>query len=215
MVVNELVILSSITVLTLAGLLLSNTLYDRNIPQYITRKVGHGVGGLAYFFMLLFITHPWYAILLSGGFTILLLGARILRPSTFRGVGGSSRSHALAEIWFPLAGTLSLVVGWLWLGNPSLAIVPILFMAWGDMVTGLIRAKVYKREVKGNWGSAGMLITCLLISLLVSPFWVAAVGAVTATAAERFTPMSKGIWDDNWTIIASSLLIMIILVEIS
>ena len=212
--VSELPSLLLIAGIVLVGLYLSNILYDYGVPQYISRKVGHGVGGVGYLLCVLLFSTPWYPLILSGGFTLLLGGARLIRPSTFRGVGGSSRSHALAEIWFPLAGTLSLVVGWVWLGNRWLAVVPILFMAWGDMVTGLIRARVYGKEVKGNYGSLGMVLCCLGICVLFTPYWIAAAGAVVATLAEKFTPMSKGLWDDNWSIIVSSLLVMGLLIRI-
>ena len=208
MVVSELPLLFLLAGAVLVGLYLSNLLYDYGVPQYISRKIGHGVGGMGYLLCALMFSTSWYPIILSGGFTLLLAGARLLRPSTFRGVGGSSRSHALAEIWFPLAGTLSLLVGWMWLGNPWLATVPILFMAWGDMVTGLIRAKVYGKEVKGNWGSMGMLVTCLLVGVLFTPYWIAACGAVVATLAEKYSGLSRTWVDDNYSIILSSLLVM-------
>jgi len=212
MVISELPILLLITGLVLVGLYLSNILYDYGVPQYISRKVGHGVGGVAYLLCMLMFSTPWYPILLSGGFTLLLGGARLLRPLTFRGVGGSSRKHALAEIYFPLAGTLSLLIGWTWLGNPWLATVPILYMSFGDAVTGLIRARVYGKEVKGNWGSVGMLITCLLVGVLFTPYWIAAVGAVVATLAEKYSGLSRTWVDDNYTIQLSSLLVMTLLV---
>lgn len=211
MLLSELPYLFLITAAALVGLYLSNLMYDYQVPQYISRKIGHGVGGVAYLLCVLLFSSPWYPILLSGGFTLLLGGARTIRPNTFRGVGGSGRAHALAEIWFPLAGTVALLVGWVWLDDPYLAVVPILYMAWGDMVTGLIRSRFYGREVKGNWGSLGMLAACLLVATLFSPYWVAAIGAVVATLAERFTPLSRGPWDDNWTIIVASLSVMSVL----
>lgn len=195
----------------IVGLYLSNLLFDYGVPNYISRKIGHGVGGLGYLLSAFLFSAPWWPLILSGGFTLLLAGARIAKPDTFRGVGGSARAHAWAECYFPLTGTFALAVGWAWLGDRWLAVVPILFMAWGDMLTGLIRAKVYGREVKGNWGSVGMLGVCLLVAYFFHPYWVAVVGAGAATLAERFTPLSKGIWDDNWTIIGSSLLIMSLL----
>jgi len=195
----------------LVGFYLSNLMYDYQVPQYISRKIGHGVGGMGYLFCILLFQKPWYPLVLSGGFTILLWGARFVRPATFRGIGGSGRPHAFAEIWFPLAGTISLLVGWVWLGNPWLAVVPILYMAWGDMLTGLIRNRVYGREVKGDWGSLGMLVVCLMVGIFFNPYWIAACGAVAGTLAERFTPISRGFWDDNWTIIVSSLVVMVAL----
>jgi len=195
----------------LVGLYLSNIFYDYQVPQYISRKVGHGVGGVFYLLCVLLFSSPWWPIILSSGFVVLLGGSRLLRPSTFRGVGGSGRSHALAEVWFPLAATVSLVVGWAWLGNPWLAVVPILFMAWGDMITGLIRARVYGKEVKGAWGSLGMMATCVVVAVLFQPYWIALVGASVATLAEKYTPLSRGLWDDNWTIIVASLAVMVAL----
>ena len=190
------------------GLYLSNLMYDYKVPQYISRKIGHGVGGMGLLLLVFFFQEPWWPLILAGGFTLLLGGARILKPSTFRGVGGTGRSHALAEVWFPLASTVSIAVGWVWLNNPMLAIVPTLYMAWGDMVTGLIRSRVYGREVKGNWGSVGMLVSCLLIGYLFQPYWIAAVGAVVATLVEKYSGLSRTWVDDNYTIIVSSLLVM-------
>ena len=198
----------------MVGLYLSNLMYDYKVPQYISRKIGHGVGGMGLLLLVYFFQEPWWPLVLTGGFTLLLGGARLIRPNTFRGVGGTGRSHALAEVWFPLASTISILVGWVWLNNPKLAIVPCLYMAWGDMVTGLIRSKVYGREVKGNWGSLGMLITCLLVGALFTPYWVAVVGAVVATLAEKYSGLSRTWVDDNWTIIVSSLLMMSLLLEV-
>jgi len=76
-------------------------------------------------------------------------------------------------------------VGWLWLDKPLVAISCLLFMAWGDMITGIVRSQVYGRPVKGLWGSVAMLATCLVIALaFVQPFWVGAVAALVATVTE-------------------------------
>jgi len=192
----------------LVGLYLANYFYDKGVEQYISRKVGHGVGGMGLLLCAFLFSSPWWPVILAGGFTILLSGARLVRPGLFRGVGGSGRQHALAEIFFPAASTISLGIGWGWLGEPWLAIVPILYMAWGDMLTGIIRSRIYGREMKGNLGSVAMIIVCLIIAYFFKPYWIGAVGALIATLVERFTPLSKGIWDDNWTIVLSSLLIM-------
>jgi len=208
MLLSEFPLVLLIAGAVLVGLWVSNILYDYQVPQYISRKIGHGVGGMGYLMCVLLFPTPWWPIIISAVFTLLLGGARLIRPSTFRGVGGSGRTHALAEVWFPLAGTLSLVVGWVWLGNPMLAVVPILYMAWGDMITGLIRSQVYGKEVKGNWGSLGMIIACLLIGMLFTPYWIAAVGAGVATLAEKYSGLSRTWVDDNYTIIVSSLIVM-------
>lgn len=195
----------------LVGLYLANYFYDKGVEQYISRKVGHGVGGMGFLLLALIFSEPWWPLVIAGGFCLLLGGARFLKPQAFRGVGGTARQHAFAEVYFPVAGVISLGVGWAWLGNPWLAVVPCLFMAWGDMLTGLVRSRVYKREVKGNWGSVAMIVVCLLVAYFFKPYWIGAIGAVVATLAERFTSISRGIWDDNWTIVLSSLLVMTVL----
>lgn len=193
---------------SLVGLYLANYFYDKGIPQYISRKVGHGVGGMGFLLSVFLFSSPWWPIILSGSFTLLLGGARLIKPGAFRGVGGTGRRQALAEVYFPAAGTISLGIGWGWLGNPWLAVVPILFMAWGDMLTGMVRSRIYGREVKGNWGSLAMIIVCLVVAYFFHPYWIGAIGAVVATLVEKLTPLSRGIWDDNWTIPIASLVVM-------
>ncbi|MBA7589409.1 hypothetical protein ES708_31494 [subsurface metagenome] len=83
-------------------------------------------------------------------------------------------------------------------------------MGAGDAITGLLRSKVYGREVKGNWGSVGMLITCLILAYFIKPYWIGAIGAVTAVIAERFTKTTKWV-DDNLTIPLASATMMSLL----
>jgi len=189
-----------IAIVVLTGLYLANIAYDSGMQQYLSRKIGHLSGGCGYLLAALLFKSPWWPIAVSGTFAVVLGSARLVRPSTFRGVGGSARQYAFAEVYFPAMGTLSLVVGWAWLKDPWLATAPILFMAWGDCLTGLIRSHFYGREVKGNLGSIGMLLFSLVIATLFAPYWIAACGAVAATVAERFTPLSRGLWDDNWSV---------------
>lgn len=191
----------------LLGLYLANLLYDYGIPQYISRKLGH-LGGCVGFLLcpLLFSSFHW-PLILTAGFTALLLYARAFKPGTFRGVGGSGRPNAFAEVHFPATGIVIIGICWGLMDEPWLAIVPLTFMGAGDAITGLIRSKVYGREVKGNWGSVGMLATCLVLAYFIHPYWVGVAGAITATVAERFTPTTKYA-DDNLTIPLSSALIM-------
>jgi len=88
-------------------------------------------------------------------------------------------------------------------------------MGAGDCVTGLIRSAVYKREVKGNWGSVGMLVTCALVAVcFIEPMWVGIVGAVVATLAEKFT-VTRRFVDDNLTIPLASGLVMTLFAHIA
>jgi len=183
----------------LTGLYLANLFYDYNIPQYISRKLGHLGGCVGFLLCPLLFSSFWWPLILTAGFTVLLGYARIFRPSTFRGVGGSGRPEALAEIHFPATGIITIGVGWGLLGEPWLAIIPLCWMGAGDALTGLVRSKIYHREVKGAWGSLAMLLTCLLFAYFITPYWIGAIGAIIVTMVEKLTPTSHLI-DDNLTI---------------
>lgn len=194
----------------LLGLYLANLFYDYSIPQYLSRKLGHLGGCVGFLLCPLLFSDFWWPLILTTAFTILLLYARAFRPKTFRGVGGSGRPQALAEIHFPATGIVIIGICWGLLGEPWLAVVPLCFMGGGDAITGLIRNKIYNREVKGNWGSVGMLISCLVLAYFITPYWIGAIGAVTAVITERFTKTTKWV-DDNLTIPLASAVVMGIL----
>ena len=194
----------------LLGLYLANLLYDADIPQYISRKFGHLGGAVAFLLCPLLFSSFWWPLILTTAFTILLGYARWFRPHTFRGVGGSGRPQALAEIHFPATGIALIGICWGVLGEPWLAIVPLAFMGAGDAITGLIRSKVYGREVKGVWGSLGMLVTCLILAYFIQPYWIGVAGAITATLTEKYTKTTKYV-DDNLSIPLSSALVMALL----
>ncbi|HUU64613.1 MAG TPA: hypothetical protein VMW37_00730 [Dehalococcoidales bacterium] len=194
----------------LVGLYLANLFYDYNIPQYISRKLGHLGGCVGFLLCPLLFSSFWWPLVLTTGFTALLLYARWLKPRTFRGVGGSGRPEALAEIHFPATGIITIGICWGLRGEPWLAIVPLCFMGGGDAITGLIRSKVYGKEIKGNFGSVGMLAVCLIFAYFIHPYWIGAVGAVTAVVAERFTKTTRYV-DDNLTIPLASAVVMGIL----
>ena len=191
----------------LMGLYLANVFYDYNVPQYISRKIGHLGGATAFLLCPFVFSSFWWPLMLTTGFTLLLLYARLFKPETFRGVGGSGRPGALAEIHFPATGIVLIGVLWGILNQPWLAIVPLAFMGAGDAITGLIRSKVYGREIKGNWGSLGMVVTCLILAYFIQPYWIGVLGAVTAVLAEKYTKTTKYI-DDNLTIPLASAVVM-------
>jgi phytol kinase len=196
-----------------AGLWLSNKVYDQKTPQYVSRKIGHAAGGLAYFIAVFTFQSAVWPLILCFSFGLLLWLARVRRPQTFRGVGGSGRDqHVMAEVWFAWIAVPVFAVGWLWLDQPLLTASALLFMAWGDCITGLIRAGVYKKAVKGLWGSFGMLVVCLGISwALIEPFWIGALGSVAAAVVEwAFGDTGSVKWaDDNWAIPVVSLTFML------
>jgi phytol kinase len=191
------------------GLWVSNTLYDLKVPHYISRKIGHSAGGLGFLTMVFAFSSALWPMVLAFSFGLILWLARLLRPGTFRGVGGSGRNpNVMAEVWFAWIAVPIFAIGWLWLNQPFITISCLLFMAWGDCVTGLVRAEVYHKPVKGLWGSLGMLLVCLVISwAFIKPFWIGAAGSLVATFTEwAFGDVGALKWaDDNWAIPVISL----------
>jgi len=107
------------------------------------------------------------------------------------------------EVDFAIAWGLIIFITWFidktfWLG-----VIPVLFMAWGDGITGIVRNLRYGRRVKGWEGSVAMLIVNTLIGL---KFGVAGlIAAAASTMVERWEGM-----DDNITVPIISLLILVI-----
>ena len=206
----------------LIGLWMSNIHYDLRVPHYISRKIGHAAGGMAYLLGALLFESGWWLFVLAVCFVAMLWIARYLRPQTFRGVGGTGRpTETMAEVWFPLSSLPIIGLGWIWLDQPLVSISCILFMAWGDAVTGLIRSQVYGNPIKGLWGSLGMLLTCLIIAwAFISPFWIGAIAAFVATITEwACGDVSKVSWlrwaDDNLMVPFTSFAVAIGLLALS
>jgi dolichol kinase len=149
----------------------------------------------------------WTATALSGAVALLILALRLRFRGQLRGVSGAA-GERWGEVAYPLAGAASIAVGWGLLGDRWLAFIPIAFMAWGDNVAGVVRTQVRSGRETNPWPSTAMLAVCLGMASLYQPYWVGAAGAVAATAAERFHPTAHPLWDDNWAIVAASLLAM-------
>jgi dolichol kinase len=214
-----------IALLVVVGLTASNFLYDRGAPESLPRRAVHTLGGAAFLLAVLWLD-AWTAVALSA---VLALAFVALRLSYSRGLRGVSRSDSTGDwagIAYPAAATASLAVGWGLLGDRWLAFVPIAYMAWGDSVAGLVRtamrrglmgglarATVWRVDMEIVWPSMAMLGVCLAAALLFQPYWVAALGAVVATASERFRLVAHRPWDENWVpddpiIVAASLVVM-------
>lgn len=207
-----------IILIPLSGLVLSNIALDRGLlPFPLARKIGHILGGIPYLISPWLFDSSWPVVLVSAGFTVLLTIAHLERKELFRGVGGVSRPGSIAEVTYPLAGTISLLVGWTWLGNPWLGVVPILYMSWGDGIAGIIRYVLYAKEPMPigkpkRWeGSIVFITVCALVALLFQPYWVAFAGLIMATIAESLCSQDGVIKvDDNLPIALSALATIVV-----
>jgi len=198
----------------LVGLWWANFFFDHGIKHWQSRKIGHFFGGVAFLLCALLFSSFIWPIILASMFTLMLGGARFIKPTTFRGVGGTGRTtHALAEVWFPLVSIPIIGIGWGLFNKPLESIACLLMMAWGDCLTGWVRALKYESPTKGVMGSVVMFFTCLIIAwAFLSPVWLGALVALMATITEAIcgdvSPVKFLRWaDDNWAIPVVSFLI--------
>lgn len=194
----------------LGSIAIANYAYDRGVSQYLTRKIGHVAAGAVFIAAPFVFTNAWVLVALGLGFTALMAGARTWAPNAIRGIGGSGRADAMAEVWYPFACAVAVSVGWGLLHNPWLGVLPTLFLGFGDAVTGAARCAIYKKEVKRVAGSIAMLAVCASLALLVHPYWIGFAGALTATIFEKLTTASPH-WDDNPALTIGSTLVMAVL----
>ena len=75
--------LSAITILALAGLVASNFMYDRGVPNTVSRYAAPVIGGLAFLVPVLWLD-VWIAVSLSGLMTLIML---FFRAKFRRGLG--------------------------------------------------------------------------------------------------------------------------------
>lgn len=193
---------------TIFALVAANVAFYHGIPQYSSRKVAHfGAAVPIVLFPVVFID-IWFPLALTGAFFLLLVATHNLDAFP-----GCARKGRWSEILFPLSMLISLAA--LWPVSPWASIVPSLFLAGGDGITGVVRKLVYDAEVKGNWGSVACLAVCLPIGFLVEPWWIGVLAACAFTVAERYCGDAKGSWlriDDNIAAPIASLAVMVPLV---
>lgn len=103
------------------------------------------------------------------------------------------------EVYFTFSFGTILLLSWILIPNfwdPGIkylyiAVLPLLYMSFGDGVTGIIRNYVYKRRVKGFWGSVGMLLVCSSLGY----FFLSIYGLISGIIASIVERIGK--IDDN------------------
>jgi len=113
------------------------------------------------------------------------------------------------EVNFIIMWGLIMLVGFL-LENLWLAVIPIMFMAVGDGVTGFVRNLLYRRRTKAFVGNLAMMAFCIPTGFAYFGF-AGAVAGFLASLVERF---EFGPVDDNVTVPVVGLASILILYSI-
>ena len=169
----------------------------RRWSKYIARKFIHfTTGGLVAVIAPFIFKTPTVPIIGAAGMALLTLLPRLKgEVMDWYQVEGN-----YGDTWFCISfGLLFLVF---WYIDVWIAVLSAVFMAYGDGVTGIVRSIVYKRWVKGFWGSVAMAALSLPTGLLVKGIPGLVAGAV-ATLVEVLPKI-----DDNITVPLASAVVL-------
>ncbi len=187
-------------------------IFAKRFNIYVARKVIHMMGGgVVAILSPLLLSSPLIPILAAYLLTVYLLVHR----KEGKMLSWFQDTQDMGEIYFTFSFATVLLITWIlqpnfWSLNSKflyVALLPLLYMSFGDGVTGIIRNYVYKKRVKGLWGSLGMLIVscCLGFIFLSIP---GLISGILATLLERIKKI-----DDNLTISFVSFLFLYVVIK--
>lgn len=107
------------------------------------------------------------------------------------------------EAHFCITWGLTIALAWIVFRNYWFGIVPVLFMAVGDGVTGIVRNMLFKRRTKSWWGNLAMLTVTLPIGAVFG--YAGIIASIICSVIEHFE------WrfiDDNVTVPLTAFLIV-------
>ena len=110
------------------------------------------------------------------------------------------------EVNFCIAWGATILILWLALGDPWRAVVPALFISFGDAITGVVRNAVFGRRTKHWLGNVAMAFVVIPVGYLLAGVVGVAAGAI-ATAVER---IEFGLIDDNVLIAFSATAVLLL-----
>ena len=183
---------------------------DETVAVYYNRKIAHIATGGVIALLVPILFDSWiYPHATSSALTLITMLIRIK---------GQNLNHMQTkenwnEITFTAMWGFSIAILWILFNDPFLAIIPALFIAFGDAVTGLVRNALYKKRTKKPIGNVFMLIVCVVIgyyfaSIAVKPIPLWGVfAAVAASIVEKF---EVGPIDDNILITITAMSILIV-----
>lgn len=173
------------------------------VAVYYNRKIIHILaGGLIGYLVPFIFSTPFYPLVLS-----MVLGIFTLIPHLInRTMYWFQTSDNIYEVHFCLSWGLILTAGWFFTGGDFwFGVIPILFMAIGDAVTGLVRNMMFKRRTKSWWGNLAMAIVNVMLGLKLALPGV--IAGLLSSVVEHF---EFSFIDDNITVPLSSFLILIL-----
>ncbi len=109
------------------------------------------------------------------------------------------------EIHFTLSWALIVFVSWALLDMLNAGIAAVLFMAFGDAATGIVRNALFGKRTKSWWGNLAMAV----VSIPLGYAYVGPLGALAGAVASVVEHFERPPIDDNVTVPIASFLIMV------
>jgi len=180
---------------------------EHNDAVYYNRKFVHiFAGGIVALFV------PWYHspfFPLSAGFLLGLV--TFFSHEKGNKLYWFQNKKDVNDVTFCLMWGISIFVLWIVIGNPWIAILPALFVAFGDGVTGIIRNKFLGKRSKHHIGNIFMAITCIPLGYIFGSLGGLAIGGVVAAiVASVIEQYEFGLIDDNILITVSSTIVLLL-----
>lgn len=201
----------ALAVYVLAVVFLGKPLYDyiyrrvgsRGVAVYYVRKYIHVfAGGVVAILVPYVFTSPVIPLVMGLALGVFLLVMRRVRPMHWFQVDDN-----MFEVNFTIAWGASIAVLWVITGDPKIAVVPALFIAFGDAITGVVRNMLFARRTKHWAGNLAMLPVTAILGYLYAGIPGLAAGIVAAVVERyEYPPI-----DDNVLITLSSTLILLLL----
>ena len=182
----------------------------KSVAVYYNRKIIHMITGGIIALLVPFIFDSWIYPLAT---SLVLTGITIVPRLRGQSIDFIQTKENWNDSKFTLMWGLSIAILWILFNDPFLAVIPALFIAFGDALTGLVRNAIYKKRTKKPIGNIFMLIVCAVIcyyyaSIAVKPIPLWGVfAAIVASIVERF---EIGPIDDNILITITAIIILII-----
>ena len=181
---------------------------------YYNRKIVHMLaGGVGAFCVPVLFNDYWYPLVCGVILTIFTFSAHQSGMRMFWFQTEQNQN----DVKFALMCWVSITIIWAIFDDPWLAIIPSLFMAFGDGVTGIVRNMVIRKRSKSPIGNVFMFIVSAPLGWFVGglgdpsiPMWGLFAAAV-ATIVERY---EFGPIDDNILITISASLVIMIGIEV-
>ncbi len=174
-----------------------------NVAVYYNRKVIHMAAGGVVALALPFVFHEPF---------IPFIFAMILALLTYIPHRKGKLMHwfqvedNIYEVNFCIAWGIAVLVLWLIIGDPRLAILPPMLISFGDAVTGIVRNALFGRRTKhwiGNLAMAGLTIPLGL-------FYAGIIGGITSALASIIERFEFNPIDDNILIGLTSTAILLV-----